>query len=282
MPQKTDLDEPSRLRKILNLIMKKFFNKKIKSYSITNSQQFDSSLQNLHEESVIVENLGGFAEKNADDVMIPRADIIAVRHDITLEELKKVIVKNTHTRTLVYKENLDQIIGFVHIKDLFETIAKSRKFNLKKITRKHLVSPHSMKLVDLLRQMQIQRTHITVIVDEYGGTDGIVTIEDIIEAIVGKIDDEHDADLDTNNVRILHDGELIVNARMEIKELEQIISTKLSKEEDEFDTIGGLVLAKLGKIPAKGEVIKINNKITVEIVTSTPRNIKQLKITYKE
>ncbi|CAN0602244.1 unnamed protein product [Ectocarpus sp. 12 AP-2014] len=137
-----------------------------------------------------------------------------------------------------------------------------------------------MKLIDLLTRMKERRTHIAVIVDEYGGTDGIVTIEDIMEEIVGKIEDEHDIDEEIDSYKILRSGLLVASARVEIEELENIIGIKLKTEHDEFDTIGGLVMAKVGSVPEKGEVIDLDDGVIVEIIESTPRTIKQMKITY--
>ncbi|MEM6338729.1 MAG: hemolysin family protein [Pseudomonadota bacterium] len=231
-------------------------------------------------EDEIVNNIDSFSEKAVEDVMVPRSDIISVSHDATLEELSDLIVKHSHTRTLIYKERLDNIIGFIHIKDLFEVIANSKKFILKKLIRKHIISPHSMKLIDLLAQMQVNRTHIAVVVDEYGGTDGIVTIEDIMEEIVGRIDDEHDIDEDIDSYKILRPGLLVASARVEIEELENVIGVTLKSEHDEFDTIGGLVMAKVGNVPEKGDVIDLDDGVIVEIIESTPRTIKQMKITY--
>jgi len=279
MLEKPDIDEPPQKQNSLNLRVKSFFRKFLnKAATSSLSQKYTNSATREVAQNVIIKNFESFAEKTAEDVMIPRADIIAVKCDISLEDLSKVIIKCAHTRILVYKENLDNIIGFVHIKDLFEIIAKSKKYNLKKLLRKHIVSPHSMEIVDLLKQMQIHRTHIAVVVDEYGGTDGIVTIEDIIESIVGPIDDEHDTNLEIENFKIIKPGLVIANARMEVEELEQILSVKLREESDEFDTIGGLVLAKVGNVPEKGQVISITDEVTVEIMDSTPRTIKQLKI----
>lgn len=231
-------------------------------------------------EDEIVDNLDIFYEKTVEDIMIPRSDIISVSHDTSLEELSELIIKHSHTRTLIYRESLDNIIGFVHIKDLFVVIAHSQKFVLKKLMRKHIVSAHSMKLIDLLTKMQAKKTHIAVVIDEYGGTDGIVTIEDIIEEIVGEIDDEHDIDEETDSYKILRPGLLIASARVEIEELENIIGIKLKTEHDESDTIGGLVMAKVGSVPEKGDIIDLDNGVTVEIIESTPRTIKQMKITY--
>ncbi len=227
----------------------------------------------------IISNIDKFIDKTVEDVMIPRADIISISIDATLEELSKIIIEHSVARTLVYKERLDNIVGFVHIKDLFEIVAKSKNFNLTRVLRNHIISPHSMKLVDLLAQMRMNRIHIAVVVDEYGGTDGLVTTEDIIEEIVGRIDDEHDIGLD-EDYKIVKPGLIVTNARVEIEELENVLGTKLKTTDDEFDTIGGLVMAKSGSVPEKGEVIDITNNVIAEILESTPRTIKQIKLIY--
>lgn len=285
---KIDTDEqPPSTNNINNSIgnsIKNIFKKLLNRYQSSSTKKDNNITDEKHaalskiEESLTIRDFESFAKKTVRDVMIPRSDIVAVNFDISLEELSKIIIKNAHTRVLVYKDNLDNVVGFVHIKDLFELIAKSKKYNLKKLIRKHLVSPDSMKLVDLLQEMQLKRTHIAVALDEYGGTDGLITIEDIIEAIVGRIDDEHDTDLLTENFKILKPGLIIVNARMEVEELEKILNVKLKEEDDEFDTIGGLVLAKVGNVPEKGQIIDITDDVTIEVVDSTPRIIKQLKV----
>ena len=280
MPEKSDIEEPPETIYSFPYKIKKLINK-LKILLNRQTEPIDQKLNledNLIQPNIIIQNFESFAEKSVEDIMIPRSDIIAVSCEASLEDISKTIIKYGHTRTLVYKENLDNVIGFLHIKDLFEVIAKSKKYNLKKLMRKHIVSPHSMTLIDLLKQMQIHRTHIAVVVDEYGGTDGIVTIEDVIEAIIGRINDEHDESLDGENIEIIKPGVMIVNARVEIEELEKILGVSLRKEEGEFDTIGGLVLAKIGTVPEKGEVIAITEEVTIEILDSTPRAIKQLKV----
>ncbi|GAB4168455.1 MAG: hemolysin family protein [Rickettsiaceae bacterium] len=232
------------------------------------------------ESSKIISNIQDFAEATAEDVMVPRSDVVSISISATLEELCRVIIEHGHTRTLVFNERLDNIVGFIHIKDLFEVVAESKKFNLRKLIRKHIICPHSMKLIDLLAQMQVNRTHIAVVVDEYGGTDGLVTIEDIMEKIVGRIDDEHDIDTEEESFKILQPGLMVTSARVEIEEIESVIGMRLKDEEDEIDTIGGLVMAISGSVPEKGERVAINDDVVAEIIESTPRTIKQIKITY--
>jgi len=281
MPKASDKEDPTVVGNkskitVLSKLKSLWRNKPPKQ---EDSKLEQSDFSELPTEGEILNNLGSFSEKTLENIMIPRSDIISVGVDASLEELSTLIVKHAHTRTLVYQERLDDIIGFVHIKDLFEVIVESKKFNLKRLLRKHIVAPHSMKLIDLLTQMQRSRTHIAIVVDEYGGTDGLVTIEDIIEEIVGNIDDEHDIGID-EDYRILKPGLIITSARVEIQELENVLGTQLSSVDDEFDTIGGLIMVKSGSVPEKGEVIHITEDIITEILEATPRTIKQIKITY--
>ena len=288
MPKSSDKEGPSGdFNSNTPSKLKLFFNRLFKTAGASDSlvSEIDDNLEITSDSSIVadsamVSNLHHFTEKTVEDVMIPRSDIIAVDMNSTLEELSSSIIEHGHTRTIVYKESLDKIVGFVHIKDLFEVVSEKGKFNFKNILRKHIVSPHSMKLTDLLKQMQLNRTHIAIVVDEYGGTDGLVTIEDIIEEIVGEIEDEHDIDTGDDDYKILKPGLLITSARVEIEELETIIGTKLGTEDNEFDTIGGLIMAKSGSVPEKGEVVNITEDVVAEILESTPRTIKQIKITY--
>ena len=287
MPKSSDNDGPTAVENSseINIFLKlKLFFKKLFSSKASATKQLGlkADQSNCYEfavEGEIINNIDSFPEKILENIMIPRSDIIAVSLDITLEELGKLMIKYTHTRIPVYKESLDNIVGFIHVKDIFRVIVHSEKFNLKKLIRKHIISPHSMKLVDLLAQMQRSRTHIAIVVDEYGGTDGLVTIENIIEEIVGRIDDEHDIGID-KDYKILKPGLIVTSARVDIEELENVLSTQLKKDEDEFDTIGGLIMAKSGNVPEKGEVINITHNVIAEILESTPRTIKQIKITY--
>jgi len=246
--------------------------------AIKNVQQRSEKMS--PDERNLLGNFLQFCDKTIEDVMIPRSDICAVESNTTLQELSKVIISGGHTRTLVYEETLDNIIGFVHIKDLFDIIASKRTFNLKKLMRKPIVAATSMKLIDILAEMQKCRTHIAVIVDEYGGTDGIATIEDIMEAIVGEIEDEHDDVKDNHGFQIIEPGQVLTHARVEIQELENAIGIKLKNEEEDCDTIGGLVLTRMGRMPSKGVLLELSNTVTAEIVEASPRMLKKIRISY--
>ena len=247
-------------------------------------ESFDKTLQELKdsakkmpkEEKAMLTNFLQFGSKTVQQVMIPRSDIFAIDDKTDFEEVQRLIIDNVHTRTLVYKENLDNIVGFLHLKDLLVVITnKDRDYH--KILRKPLVVAPSMKLIDLLAQMQHKRTHIAIVLDEYGGTDGMVTIEDIIEKIVGRIDDEHDIDGETTHAQ-LAPGTFMLSGRAKIEDVEQLLGVKLKTEEDEFETINGFILAKVGQMPKANSVVWLSQRIEVRILEVSPRMIKKVKL----
>jgi CBS domain containing-hemolysin-like protein len=234
------------------------------------------------EEKKIFTNLLKFGHKTAEDVMIPRSDIKAVKLTISFEELSKMLNHELpRTRTLVYDGTLDNIVGFIHIKDLFKILVTKQNLQLTKIIRKPIISAPSMKVMDLLAKMRRDRVQIAIVVDEYGGTDGIVTIEDIMEEIVGRIDDEHDKQSDNESFRIIDNTTILSNARVKVEDLELVLGVKLKTEEDEFDTIGGLVLAKSGNVPLIGTKINIEEQVELEVIDASPRSLKQVQLKLK-
>ncbi len=244
-----------------------------KNINLTSSLTTDN-----HEEKEMAINFFSFFNKTVNNIMVPRSNIIAVKYDISASKLYKSIVAQSHSRILVYKTTLDKIIGFIHVKDILKTIINNDNYDINTLIRKHIITHDSMKLIDLLKLMRQQRTHIAVVVDEYGGTDGIVTIEDIIEKIVGRIDDEHDESMQNNNYKIIKKGIIIANARLQVEELENILSIKLKDQYINCDTIGGIIISKYGAVPPKNEIITICPQIKTEIIDATPRTIKKIKI----
>ena len=239
------------------------------------------------EEKKIFMNLLKFGHKTVEDVMIPRSDIKAVKLTASIDELSQMLnSKIPNTRTLVYDETLDNIVGFIHIKDLFKILITkqlitNQELQLKKIIRKPIISAPSMKLIDLLAKMRRDCVQISIIVDEYGGTDGIVTMEDIMEEIVGRIDDEHDKKSDNDSFRIINNNTILSNARVKVEDLESALGVKLKLHNDEFDTIGGLVLAKVGNVPLVGTKIDIEQQVELEVIDASPRSLKQVKLQLK-
>jgi len=230
-------------------------------------------------ENTILRNVLKFDELRVTNVMTQRLYICAVQADISLEELKKYVSENEHTRIPVFDKNLDDVVGFIHIKDLMRYWVEPKKFKLHEILREILYVPPSMKINNLLVKMQAERTHMAVVVDEYGGTTGLVTIEDLMEEIVGEIEDEHDEENQEECIR-LDDSNYEVLARVEIKKLEEILNIKIPKNADhDYETIGGLIFSILGKIPRIGESVKLENGLLFKVIDADKRRIKKVKIT---
>jgi len=230
-------------------------------------------------ERVMLGNLLRFGELRVDDVMVPRADIVAVEHTITLPDLVKVMIEEGHSRLPVFRQTLDDVIGMVHVRDILPFWDGSQPFDLARVLRHALFVPPSMRVLDLLLQMRTSRMHLALVVDEYGGSDGLVTIEDLVEEIVGEIQDEHD--LEEGPMLVDRPGEVIeANARASIDELEQHLGLQLRKSDDEedVDTLSGLVSSLLGRVPVRGEVIAHPAGVEFEVIDADPRRVKRLKV----
>jgi len=216
------------------------------------------------------------------DVMIPRADIGAVEVNDSFEKVLEVFIKESHSRVPVYEKNLDNIIGMIHIKDLvkYQNEGNFEQGYLKKIKRDVLEIPPSMPVLDLLMKMQLTRLHMGIVIDEYGGTDGLITIEDVIEEITGEIEDEHDEQNMPMLIKISPNS-FEASARAEIEEFERLSKISLNVHDSEdVDTLGGLATALAGRVPQRGEIIKHESGLIFEIIDADPRKIKSLKITY--
>jgi len=216
------------------------------------------------------------------DIMIPRADIGAVEVNDSFEKVLEVFIKESHSRVPVYEKNLDNIIGMIHIKDLvkYQNEGNFEHGFLKKIKREIIEIPPSMPVLDLLMKMQLTRLHMGIVIDEYGGTDGLVTIEDVIEEITGEIEDEHDE----QNIPMLiktSPNSFEASGRVEVEEFEKLLKINFLKDynNEDVDTLGGLVVAIAGRVPQRGEIIKHESGLTFEINDADPRRIKSIKIT---
>ncbi len=231
----------------------------------------------------MIERVIAFDEKRVFDVMMPRADIAAVELDTSMNELIQVFSKEGHSRMPVYRGDLDDPLGMVHIKDLIEMIAEKGesenhdKAILNDLLRKVLYVPPSMRVVDLFLRMQASRIHMALVIDEYGGTDGLVTIEDLVEQIVGEINDEHDDDEGPLIQKRDHDC-WDADARAELQELTDTIGFDLSEDEDEVGTLGGLVVSLAGRVPLRGEVISHTAGFEFEVLEADARRIRKILI----
>ncbi len=259
------------------------------------------------DESRMLRNILGLRERRVGDVMIPRADIIDVQQDITLGELMRTFERAGHSRLVVYNDTLDDPVGMVHIRDLIafmtaraavdpEKNAKRKKplpagldlrtvdlampLSSARLVREILFVPPSMRVIDLLARMQATRIHLALVIDEYGGTDGLVSIEDIVEQIVGEIADEHDEDELPAVVR-QPDGSYIADARAPLEDVVAIVGNgfTVGEEADEVDTIGGYLVARAGRLPLRGEIIPGPDLYEFEVLDADPRRVKRIRIT---
>jgi len=229
-------------------------------------------------ERALIANVLRLRETTADDVMVPRADIVAIRQDSTLSEAIELIRNDGHSRLPVYREQLDDVVGMVHVKDVFAYVGRPEAFALQNILRKPLMVAPQMPVLDLLLQMRQQRVHLALVVDEYGGIDGLVTIEDLVETITGDIADEHD-ELEAPMITERPDGTMDLNARLSVDAFEQRVGAILTGDERDadIDTVGGLVFTLAGRVPAKGEVISHPSGIEFRILDADPRRIRRLR-----
>jgi CBS domain containing-hemolysin-like protein len=255
----------------------------------------------------MMQNLLAFADVRVDDVMVPRANIIAEEDTASMRSLLTKFVDANHSRVPIFRESLDDIVGMVHVKDYLRWMAtKGTKKKTKtaaeagislagselsstikqhpSLIRDLLFVPPSMPASDLLIKMKASHIHLAVVVDEYGGTDGLVSLEDLVEEIIGDIADEHDTDAEQGMIRKLDEGTYLASALISISTLDDMFGVDLLPEdqEDEADTLGGLIFEMAGRVPVRGEIIRHASGLEFEILDSDPRRVKRLRIHVKK
>ena len=232
-------------------------------------------------ERLMLSNILKINDIRSSDIMIPRADIGAVEINDSFEKVLEVFIKEAHSRVPIYENNLDNIIGMAHIKDLvnYQYEKKVETNFLSNLKRDILEIPPSMPVLDLLLKMQITRLHMGIVIDEYGCTDGLITIEDVIEEITGEIEDEHDE----KNLPMLiksSSNTFEASARVEIDELQKVTNVQFldSSVHEDIDTLGGLIFSIAGRVPQRGEIIKHNSGTIFEIKDADPMKIKSVQV----
>lgn len=240
--------------------------------------QDDDTPIDAHERDMLL-NLLNFGELRIEDVMVPRADIVAVPENASLAEVISVISEAGHSRLPVFRETLDDVIGMVHVRDLLAFWNNGASFSLPHVVRSLPFVPPSMPVQTLLRQMRGLKVHMAMVVDEHGGIDGLVTIEDLVEEIVGEIEDEHDHAA-APILRQLTDGAFEADARVLVEDLEARLHIDLlpADRDEEIDTLGGLVFELAGRVPATGEMIAHPAGLDFEIVDADPRRVRRLRV----
>jgi magnesium and cobalt transporter len=231
-------------------------------------------------ERILLGNVLRLRDKTAYDVMVPRADILAMPEDLTLDQAIVLIQREGHSRFPVYRGNLDDVMGMVHIKDVFAAVGRDpASFSLKGILRRPLLVVPTIPVLDLLLEMRAQRIHMALVVDEYGGIDGLVTIEDLVETIVGDISDEHD-EVTAPTIIERPDGMLEMDARTTVEAFEAKLGPVLTEEERaaDIDTVGGLVFTLAGRVPARGELISHGSGIEFRVLEVDARRIRRIRV----
>jgi magnesium and cobalt transporter len=230
-------------------------------------------------ERQMVRNLLHFGERTVGDVAVPRADIIAVPESASFDELIALLAEAGHSRLPVYRESLDHIIGMIHVKDAFGILATGapRPDSIAGLVREPRYVPTSMGVLDLLAEMRATRTHLAVVLDEYSGTEGLVTIEDLVEEIVGEIEDEHDEEPAASLVA-LGGGMWDADARTELEDVAADLDPRLGDVEEDVDTLGGLAFVLAGRIPEPGEIVEHSSGWRIEVTESDARHITRVRL----
>tara|TARA_B100000315_G_scaffold259227_1_gene314407 strand:- start:1447 stop:2355 length:909 start_codon:yes stop_codon:yes gene_type:complete len=245
-------------------------------------EHHDDGLPGEAEERTMFRNLLDFGRLDVADVMVPRADIVAIPADISLEHLISLICEQGHSRVPVHRGTLDDVAGMVHIRDVLTFRGRDNDFEISSIIRSLLFVPPSMPIQELLLEMRATKIHLALVIDEYGGTDGLVTIEDLVEEIVGEIEDEHDRTIEPR-LSMRADGLFDADARVPVPDLESKCGIDLLPDarDEEIDTLGGLVCELAGRVPLRGELIAHPSGMTFEVVDADPRRIRRLRVHLK-
>ena len=234
--------------------------------------------QEQSHERTLIANILEIRDQPVSELMVPRADIMAIEADTDRDALLQFLASHQHSRLPVYRETLDDVIGIIHIKDVLAAIAGGRDFSLPDIVRPVSILAPSMRVLDLLLEMRKTHQQMALIVDEFGGIDGLITIEDLIEGIVGEITDEHDRVVPAELTE-RPDGSLLADARVPIEVFEARVGPVLEQEErDEVDTLGGLVFSLAGRVPSRGELLTHPSGLEFKILDADPRRIKRIRV----
>ena len=239
----------------------------------------DSNGKPLSHENELLKNLAGLRGITASDVMVPRVDIVSVAMSDNFDEIVKQLIKTNHSRVPVRNESLDDVVGILHIKDVLANLFLKEKQDIKTLLKKPIFVSPSISLLDLLYEMRVKKRHLALVVDEYGGIDGLVTIEDLVEELVGEIEDEHDLSSECR-LEKMQDGSIIVEARITVDLLDGFLSS-IRKEDlnNEIETLGGFIISITGRVPVKGEVISYSpSSLKFEILEADPRKVILVKI----
>jgi magnesium and cobalt transporter len=253
---------------------------RVLNFIATNEQDSSVDESEDNNEKSLIKNILNLNDITVEDVMVPRAEIVSIEKNQSIDDILFVIENESHSRMPVYDNNLDNVIGFLHIKDILKHIG-TKNFELKNVIRDVLYVAPKSPILDLLKRMRSSRIHMGLIVDEFGGVNGLVTIEDLVEEIVGEIEDEHDAEDDEKLLKKINSTTILVDASFKIQDLENYFNLKIVLEDDEdddIDTVGGMLFYIANKVPKNNQIYKYQNILQFKVIKASARRIESLEI----
>ena len=248
------------------------------NYIASNDENTNIEDNEENNEKSLIKNILSLDDKNIEDIMVPRGEIVSIEIKQNMNEIISLIENESHSRIPVFENNLDNVLGFLHVKDLI-TNNNENHFELKKIIRDILYVAPKSPILDLLKRMRSSRIHIGLVVDEFGGVDGLITIEDLVEEIVGEIEDEHDADDSEIIFQKIDDKTILVKSSYKIEDLEKYYDVKIKIEDEEIDTVGGLLFFLANKVPKNSQIYNYKNILEFKVIKASARRIESLQIT---
>ena len=248
------------------------------NYIASNNENTNIEDTEENNEKSLIKNILSLDDKSVEDIMVPRAEIVSIEIKQNMKEILSLIENESHSRMPVYENNLDNVLGFLHVKDLIKNNNENH-FELKKIIRDILYVAPKSPILDLLKRMRSSRIHIGLVVDEFGGVDGLITIEDLVEEIVGEIEDEHDADDSEETFQKIDDKTILVKSGYKIEDMEKYYDVKIKIDDEEIDTVGGLLFFLANKVPKNSQVYNYENILQFKVIKASARRIESLQIT---
>ena len=248
------------------------------NYIASNNENTNIEDTEENNEKSLIKNILSLDDKSIEDIMVPRAEIVSIEIKQSMKEILSLIENESHSRMPVYENNLDNVLGFLHVKDLIKNNNENH-FELKKVIRDILYVAPKSPILDLLKRMRSSRIHIGLVVDEFGGVDGLITIEDLVEEIVGEIEDEHDADDSEEAFQKIDDKTILVKSGYKIEDMEKYYDIKINIDDEEIDTVGGLLFFLANKVPKNSQVYNYENILEFKVIKASARRIESLQIT---
>ena len=248
------------------------------NYIASNDENTNIEDTEENNEKSLIKNILSLDDKSVEDIMVPRAEIVSIEIKQNMKEILSLIENESHSRMPVFENNLDNVLGFLHVKDLIKNNNENH-FELKKIIRDILYVAPKSPILDLLKRMRSSRIHIGLVVDEFGGVDGLITIEDLVEEIVGEIEDEHDADDSEETFQKIDDKTILVKSGYKIEDMEKYYDIKIKIDDEEIDTVGGLLFFLANKVPKNSQVYNYENILEFKVIKASARRIESLQIT---